>query len=144
MKISLGSDHAWYIHKEVIKTLLEQEGHEVIDHGAHSTESMDYPDSAHPVCQDVVSGVSQYGILLCGTANGMAMTANKYSDIRAGLAWTPEIARLVREHNDANILCIPARYTTESDAIVIVRTFLATSFEWGRHQWRLNKMCRPI
>jgi ribose 5-phosphate isomerase B len=89
---------------------------------------MDYPDSAHPVCQDVVSGVSQYGILLCGTANGMAMTANKYSDIRAGLAWIPEIAQLVREHNDANILCIPARFTTEEEAIAIIQVFLQTPF----------------
>lgn len=129
MILSLGSDHAGYTHKEAIKKYLESLGHTVIDHGTHSTESMDYPDSAHPVCQDVVSGTVVYGILLCGTANGMAMTANKYPNIRAGLAWTSEVARLVREHNDANILCIPARYTTEEDAIAIVKTFLETVFE---------------
>ena len=129
MILSLGSDHAGYTHKEAIKKYLESLGHTVIDHGTHSTESMDYPDSAHPVCQDVVAGTVIYGILLCGTANGMAMTANKYPNIRAGLAWTSEVARLVREHNDANILCIPARYTTEEDAIAIVKTFLETVFE---------------
>lgn len=90
---------------------------------------MDYPDSAHPVCQDVLSGASQYGILFCNTANGMAMTANKYPSIRAGLAWTSEVARLAREHNDANILCIPARYTTEEEATAIVRIFIETPFE---------------
>lgn len=144
MILSLGSDHAGYTHKEAIKKYLESLGHTVIDHGTHSTESMDYPDSAHPVCQDVVSGTVVYGILLCGTANGMAMTANKYPNIRAGLAWTSEVARLVREHNDANILCIPARYTTEEDAIAIVKTFLETVFEWGRHQRRVDKMCCSI
>jgi ribose 5-phosphate isomerase B len=134
MNISLGSDHAGYAHKEAIKKYLESLGYTVIDHGAHSTESMGYPDSAHPVCQDVVSGTVVYGILLCGTANGMVMTANKYREIRAGLAWTSEIAGLVREHNDANILCIPARYTTSDEAIKITKTFLETSFAGGRHQ----------
>jgi ribose 5-phosphate isomerase B len=141
MILSVGSDHAWYAHKEAIKSHLESLGHTVRDHGAHSTDSMDYPDSAHPVCNDVISGDATYGILLCGTANGMAMTANKYLTIRAGLAWTPEIARLTREHNDANIVCIPARYTTEQEVIAIVTIFLETLFEWGRHQGRLDKMC---
>jgi ribose 5-phosphate isomerase B len=101
---------------------------------------MDYPDSAHPVCQDIIDGKSEKWILLCGTANGIAITANKYQKIRAWLAWNPEIASLTRAHNDANILCIPARYTTEDEALEIAKSFLETPFEWGRHERRIEKM----
>lgn len=140
MKISIGSDHAGFSHKESLKKYLESLGHTCTDHGAHSTESMDYPDSAHSVCQDIIDGKSEKWILLCGTANGMAMTANKYQSIRAWLAWNPEIASLTRAHNDANILCIPARYTIEDEALEIVKSFLETPFEWGRHERRIEKM----
>jgi ribose 5-phosphate isomerase B len=140
MKISLWSDHAGFSHKESIKIYLESIGYTIRDHGAHSIDSMDYPDSAHPVCDDVVTGISDYGILLCGTANGMAITANKYPTIRAWLAWNGDIASLVRAHNDVNILCVPARYTTVDEAIQIVQVFLSTEFEWGRHAWRIAKI----
>lgn len=142
MNISLGSDHAGFSHKEFIKGYLWWLGHDIFDRGAYSTESVDYPDVAHIVCQDIISEHSEYGILLCGTANGMVITANKYKDVRAWLAWNPEIARLVREHNNANILCIPARYTDEDQVRDIVQAFLGARFEWWRHERRIEKIVK--
>lgn len=140
MKLSIGNDHAGTDYKFAIIKYLESEGYEVINHGTDAEDSVDYPDFVHPVAKDVVNKVSDFGILICGSANGVAMTANKYQDIRAGLCWTKEIVELIKQHNDANVLCIPARYTAIPQAIEMVKTFLSTEFEGGRHQRRVDKI----
>ncbi|WP_316832573.1 ribose 5-phosphate isomerase B [Pedobacter aquatilis] len=138
IKIAIGSDHAGFEYKEVLKTFLSD--YEVEDFGTHSLDSVDYPDFAHPVASAVESGDFKYGILLCGSANGVAITANKHQHIRAGLCWENEVASLVRKHNDANVLCIPARFVSETLAKEITTTFLNTEFEGGRHQNRVDKI----
>jgi len=138
IKIAIGSDHAGFEYKEVLKHFLND--YEVKDFGAHSLDSVDYPDFAHPVASAVENGECDYGILLCGSANGVAITANKHQNIRAGLCWENEVASLVRKHNDANVLCIPARFVSEELAKEITTTFLNTSFEGGRHQNRVDKI----
>lgn len=138
IKIAIGSDHAGFDYKEVLKDFLAE--HEIKDFGTHSLDSVDYPDFAHPVASAVESGDFNYGILLCGSANGVAITANKHQGIRAGLCWENEVASLVRKHNDANILCIPARFVSEELAKEIATTFLNTGFEGGRHQNRVEKI----
>ena len=138
IKIAIGSDHAGFDYKEVLKGFLSE--YEVKDFGTHSLDSVDYPDFAHPVASAVESGDFKYGILLCGSANGVAITANKHQDIRAGLCWENEVASLVRKHNDANVLCIPARFVSEELAKEITTTFLNTGFEGGRHQNRVEKI----
>jgi len=123
MIVSIGCDHAGPALKERISKHLSEQGHEVVNRGTDTTESVDYPDHAHAVADDVASGHSTLGILICGSANGVAMTANKHQEVRAGIAWTPEIAALAREHNDANVLCIPARFVSEDTAMEIVDAF---------------------
>lgn len=140
MTISIGNDHAGTDYKFAIIDLLKSKEIEVVNHGTDSNESVDYPDFVHPVAKDVVAKKSDFGILICGSANGVAMTANKYQEIRAGLCWTKEIVELIRQHNNANILCIPARYTSIPQALKMVETFLNTDFEGGRHQNRVNKI----
>lgn len=140
MKIHLGSDHAGYALKEVVKTHLIALGHTCTDHGTHSTDSTDYPDYAHAVARAVEGEANGRGILLCGSANGVCITANKHSGIRAALCWTPEIAGLARQHNDANVLCIPARFVSEETAKEMVTVFLSVAFEGGRHQKRVEKI----
>ena len=140
MKIAIGNDHAGTEYKFQILAYLESKGIEVINYGTDSKESVDYPDFVHPVAKDVENKSVQLGILLCGSANGVAMTANKYQNIRAGLCWTNEIVELVRQHNNANILCIPARYTSKEETFLMVETFLNTPFEGGRHQKRVDKI----
>lgn len=140
MTISIGNDHAGTDYKFAIVKLLESKGIEVNNYGTDSNESVDYPDFVHPVAKDVVAKKANFGILICGSANGVAMTANKYQEIRAGLCWTNEIVELIRQHNNANILCIPARYTSIPQALKMVETFLNTDFEGGRHQNRVNKI----
>ncbi len=140
MNISIGNDHAGTDYKFAIVQLLESKGIVVENYGTDSNESVDYPDFVHPVAKDVVSKNADFGILICGSANGVAMTANKYQEIRAGLCWTKEIVKLIRQHNNANILCIPARYTAIPQALQMVETFLNTEFEGGRHQNRVNKI----
>ncbi|WP_443937690.1 ribose 5-phosphate isomerase B [Pedobacter sp. MW01-1-1] len=141
IKIAIGADHAGFEYKELLKDFLSS-GYEVKDFGTHSLDSVDYPDFAHPVASAVESGEFTYGILLCGSANGVAITANKHQHIRAGLCWNKEVATLVRLHNNANVLCIPARFTTPEQAKEITTTFLSTTFEGGRHQNRVDKiMC---
>jgi len=140
MTISIGNDHAGTEYKFAIIELLKSKGIEVHNHGTDSNESVDYPDFVHPVAKDIVAKKSDLGILICGSANGVAMTANKYQEVRAGLCWTKEIVELIRQHNNANILCIPARYTAIPQALQMVETFLATEFEGGRHQNRVNKI----
>jgi len=137
-RIDIGCDHAGYDLKEKLKSMFS-ENISWIDHGAYSGESVDYPDYAHPVAQAVLHS-NGYGVLICGSANGVAMTANKYAGIRAAICWTAEIASLARQHNNANILCIPARFVTDDEAVQIVKTFLETSFEGGRHENRVNKI----
>jgi len=138
IKIAIGSDHAGFEYKEVLQDFLSD--YEIKDFGAYSLDSVDYPDFAHPVASAVESGEFEYGILLCGSANGVAITANKHQGIRAGLCWENEVASLVRKHNDANILCIPARFVSEELAKEITTTFLNTEFEGGRHQNRVEKI----
>jgi len=139
-KISIGNDHAGTEHKFEILRHLKAKGYSVINHGTDTKDSVDYADFVHPVAVDVESKTVDYGILICGTANGVAMTANKHQKIRAGVCWNKEIAQLVRAHNDANILCIPGRFTAIQQAIEMVDTFLNTKFDGGRHRIRIDKI----
>jgi len=140
MKISIGNDHAGTDYKFAIIKHLESKGIVVINYGTDSNDSVDYPDFVHPVANDIVNKEADFGILICGSANGVAMTANKYQEVRAGLCWNKEIVELTRQHNNANVLCIPARYTAIPQALQMVDTFLNTEFEGGRHQNRVNKI----
>lgn len=139
-KIAIGGDHAGFTYKAILKQELTDLGFESIDFGPDSEASVDYPDHVHPLAKAVINGDADLGILICGSGNGVAMTANKYQEIRAALCWTPEIAKLSREHNNANILCIPARFVTEDVAKEMVKVFLETKFEGGRHLTRVNKI----
>ena len=140
MTIALGSDHAGFARKQALKTWLEGQGYAVQDFGTHSEASVDYPDFAHPLAAAVAAGVPALGILLCGSANGVCITANKHAGVRAALAWLPEIAVLARQHNDANVLCLPARYVSDAEAAAIAGAFLGAAFEGGRHQARVDKI----
>ncbi len=140
MKISIGNDHAGPDYKKAIVQYLENKGYTVINHGTDTTDSVDYPDFVHPVAQDVEKGTVDFGIIICGSGNGVAMTANKYPKVRAALCWIKEISALARQHNNANIISIPARYTSVQQAIDMVDTFLNTPFEGGRHQSRVDKI----
>ncbi|MBO6879293.1 ribose 5-phosphate isomerase B [Winogradskyella sp.] len=140
MNISIGNDHAGPEYKLEILKYLESKGHLVTNYGTDSTDSVDYPDFVHPVAKDVNDKKVDFGILICGSANGVAMTANKYQNVRAGVCWTNEITELTRQHNNANIICIPARFTSVPQAIKMVDTFLNTEFEGGRHQKRVDKI----
>lgn len=138
--IALGADHAGFTYKEAIREHLAAQNFSVQDFGAYSEDSMDYPDIAHPLAEAVQQQRHDLGILVCGTGNGVAITANKHSQIRAALCWNQEIAALVRQHNDANILCLPARFISEEEALALVDVFLKTAFEGGRHGRRVNKI----
>jgi len=140
MKISIGNDHAGTDYKFAILKHLEAKGYSVTNYGTDSIDSVDFPDYVHPVAQDVENKKVDFGILICGSANGVAMTANKYQNVRAGICWMNEITELTRLHNNANVICIPARYTAIPQAIKMVDTFLNTSFEGGRHENRVNKI----
>jgi len=140
MKISIGNDHAGPDYKKAILEHLKSQGYEVINHGTDTFESVDYPDFGHPVAIDVETKKADFGIVICGSGNGIAMTANKHQGIRAALCWTKEIAALARQHNDANIISIPARFTSIPQAVEMVATFLNTNFEGGRHANRVNKI----
>ncbi len=138
--IAIGADHAGFDYKNPIKEMLEAEGINVLDFGTDSEASVDYPDYIHPVADSVSDGRAQLGIVICGSGNGAAMTANKHQDIRAALTWTEELAALARQHNDANVLSIPARFVSLDVAKAMVRTFLSTDFEGGRHARRVGKI----
>jgi ribose 5-phosphate isomerase B len=140
MKISIGNDHAGPEYKKAIVEMLKANGYEVTNYGTDSADSVDYPDFAHPVALDVESKKADFGIIICGSGNGIAMSANKHQGIRAALCWMKEIAVLARQHNDANIISIPARYTSIPQAVEMVQTFLNTDFEGGRHQNRVDKI----
>lgn len=139
-RIGLGSDHAGFIYKSKIKEDLEKEGYVVTDFGTHSTDSVDYPDFVHPLARAVQEDQVDTGILFCGSANGVAITANKHQGIRAAIAWNEEVAKLARQHNDANVLCLPARFISEELAYTCTRIFLNTEFEAGRHAERVKKI----
>lgn len=138
--IAVGSDHAGFDYKEELISYLEGKGLAFKDFGTFNKDSVDYPDFAHPVALAVEKGEAAFGILLCGSANGVAITANKHQHIRAAICWGEEIASLVRQHNDANIICIPARFVREGDAEKMVSIFMNTAFEGGRHSRRVDKI----
>ncbi|HMO33972.1 MAG TPA: ribose 5-phosphate isomerase B [Lacibacter sp.] len=138
--VAIGADHAGFEYKEYLISFLEGKNIAFTDFGTHSADSVDYPDFAHPVASAVESGTASFGILLCGSANGVAITANKHQGVRAAICWGVELAQLARLHNDANILCIPARFVRESDAEKMVHTFMTTLFEGGRHAGRVGKI----
>jgi ribose 5-phosphate isomerase B len=140
MKIAVASDHAGFERKQAVLKYLQEQGIEYKDFGACSEESSDYPDFAHPLAEAVSHGEFNEGITLCGSGNGINMTANKHQGIRSAICWLPEIAELARSHNDANICALPARYITDEQAIEIVKAFLNTEFEGGRHLNRINKI----
>ena len=138
--IAIGSDHAGYDYKEDLISFLEAKGLPFKDFGTHSKDSVDYPDFAHPVAKAVEGGDASFGVLICGSANGVAITANKHQGIRAAICWGEELAQLAREHNNANVLCIPARFVREGDAEKMLDIFINTAFEGGRHENRVNKI----
>jgi len=140
MKIVLGSDHAGVAYKSLLIRHLEKSGHYCKDLGAYTSDSVDYPDYAHPAAASVENGEADLGILICGSGNGVCMAANKHAGIRAALCWLPELAALARSHNDANILCLPARFVSQRMARKIVDAFLNASFEGGRHAGRVHKI----
>ncbi len=139
MKVFIASDHAGFELKEKIKQQFKAE-FQWEDLGTHSSESVDYPDFAHPLAEAVSQEEDSYGILICGTGNGVAMTANKHANIRAALSWNSEIAALARQHNNANVLVLPARFISSEMAFDVVKTFFQTSFEGGRHERRVQKI----
>ena len=138
--VAIGGDHAGYEYKTVIADLLRNKGLEVKDFGTYSHDSVDYPDFAHPVASAVEDGEAGWGVLICGSANGVAITANKHQGIRAAICWQTDIARLARQHNNANIICIPARFVSTPEAEEMVNIFLSTAFEGGRHLKRVDKI----
>ncbi|WKV13100.1 ribose 5-phosphate isomerase B [Marivirga harenae] len=140
MKLAIGGDHAGFEYKKKLVEFLKKEGHEVKDFGPDTDASVDYPDHVHPLSEAVEKGEYELGILICGSANGVAMTANKHQGIRAGIAWEDELAALTRQHNNANIICIPARFIDYDKTQSIVKTFLTTEFEGGRHGRRVDKI----
>jgi ribose 5-phosphate isomerase B len=140
MTVAIGNDHAGTAYKFEIVKLLKNQGIEVMNFGTDDDSSMDYPDAIHPVADAVESGKANLGIILCGSGNGAAMTANHHKNIRAALCWNDELVALARQHNDANILSIPARFVSQEDALQFVETFLNTDFEGGRHKRRIDKI----
>ena len=140
MKIAIGNDHAGPAYKESIVNFLESRGVIVLNYGTDTEDSVDYPDFIHPVANDVATNKVDLGIIICGSGNGAAMTANKYKEVRAALCWNKELTELARLHNNANILSIPARYTSIPQVLAMVDVFLNTKFEGGRHQTRVEQI----
>ncbi|HLU51460.1 MAG TPA: ribose 5-phosphate isomerase B [Flavobacteriaceae bacterium] len=140
MTIALGNDHAGPEYKLAILEFLKSRNIQVINYGTDTSDSVDYPDFVHPVAKDVSDGKADLGIILCGSGNGAAMTANKYQKVRAALCWNKELTELARQHNNANVLSIPARFVSKPQAVDMVKAFLETPFEGGRHQNRVDKI----
>ncbi len=140
MKVAFASDHAGYELKQYLIGIMKERGYEVIDYGTHSTDSCDYPDFAHPAAKAVESGECDFGVAMCGSGNGIQMTLNKHQGVRAALCWLPELASLARQHNNANILVLPARFISRDEAVKILDAYLAAEFEGGRHQRRIDKI----
>ena len=138
--IAIGCDHAGFVYKQIIKDYLLSLGYAVTDFGTNSEASVDYPDFVHPLAESIEKGENRLGILLCGSANGVAITANKHQQIRAAIAWQNDLAALARQHNNANVLCLPARFISIEEAKQFTMTFVTTDFEGGRHQNRVNKI----
>ncbi len=138
--IPIGADHAGFALKERLKQELRAQGYEPLDLGTNSADSTDYPDYAHPLASMVEGGKVRRGVLLCGTGLGMAYAANRHHGVRAAVAWTPEVARLARAHNDANVLVLPARFVSEQEGLEILRAWLTEPFEGGRHERRVRKI----
>lgn len=139
-KLGIAGDHAGVEYKAQLKSDLEKMGYEIVDLGPDTTESVDYPDYVHPLAEAVASGKVEQGIAICGSGNGVCMTVNKHQEIRAALVWNQELAALARQHNDANIVCIPARFVSYEVALEMVKTFITTDFERGRHSRRVSKI----
>lgn len=140
MKISIGSDHAGYEYKNSIILYLQEIGIEILDHGTFNSDSVDYPDFIHPVAKDLETSNVDFGIVICGSGNGAAMVANKHPSVRCALCWNPEVVKLSRAHNNANVLSIPSRFVNIETAIKMVEVFLESPFEGGRHQKRVQKI----
>lgn len=140
MTIAIGCDHAGFPYKDAIIRLLKKRGIEVLNFGTDSLESVDYPDFIHPTANAIEEGKADLGVIICGSGNGVAMTANKHQGIRAALCWKTELAALARQHNNANVISIPARFVSKRMALAMVRTFLDTEFEGGRHARRVGKI----
>ena len=140
LRIAIGGDHAGFEHKKFILNWLQKENYGTADFGPYTPDSFDYPDAVHPLAEGIEKGAFDFGILICGSGNGVCMTANKHQNIRAGLVWEVELAQLTRQHNNANVICIPARYIDENKALDCVKAFLSTEFEGGRHATRVNKI----
>lgn len=140
MNLAIGADHAGYEHKAYIIKALEAEGHSIQNFGTDTADSVDYPDHVHPVAEAVENGAVDQGILICGSANGVAMTANKHQGVRAAICWDEEITKLARQHNDANVICLPARFVSREEALRNVQLFLITEFEGDRHARRVSKI----
>jgi ribose 5-phosphate isomerase B len=138
--VAIGSDHAGFDYKVELVKWLNQKGMQVQDMGVYENKSVDYPDYAHPVASSVENGEAAFGILLCGTGNGVCMTANKHQDIRAAMCWDSDVAKLVRQHNNANVICIPARFIALELAKTLIEIFIETTFEGGRHARRVEKI----
>jgi len=140
IRIGIGSDHAGFEYKEAIRDSLKKNGMHVKDFGTYTPDSVDYPDYVHPLCSEIDKGNIDIGIILCGSANGVAMSANKHQSVKAAVCWENDIAVLARRHNDANVICLPARFVSEELAIEMVNLFLNTEFEGGRHKRRVDKI----
>lgn len=140
MKIAIGNDHAGTTYKHEIVKFLTEQGHQVLNFGTDTDQSVDYPDFAHKVGKSIQEKQAELGIVICGSGNGIAMSVNKHSDVRCAVCWNKEITQLARQHNNANVMSIPARFTAKEQAIEMVKTFLETPFEGGRHQQRVNKI----
>jgi ribose 5-phosphate isomerase B len=143
-KIAIANDHAGTQLKKQLKTYLEEQGYELVNFGTDTEDSVDYPDYVHPLARAIVNNEVEMGILICGSAQGVGITANKYKEIRAAVCWRTEIAVLARQHNNANVLCLPARFISEQDAIKMTQAFLNSEFEGGRHQNRIDKITSGI
>jgi ribose 5-phosphate isomerase B len=144
MKVVIGSDHAGFRMKKFLVEKLSDEGYDFQDYGTDSEESVDYPDFIHPLAKAVSIGTIERGIILCGTANGVAMTANKYPGVRAAVCWNEKVTLLSRQHNDANILALPARFISDEEALEFARVFLTTVFQGGRHETRVKKISATL
>jgi ribose 5-phosphate isomerase B len=142
--IAIGADHAGFLMKEFLKKNLRSKGYSFDDYGATSEEPVDYPDIIHPLAKDINEGKIQRGVIICGSGNGVAMVANKYINVRAAICWKKEIVKLSRQHNDANVIVLPARFISFDEALQFVKIFLTTGFEGGRHKRRVDKITAQL
>jgi ribose 5-phosphate isomerase B len=142
--IAIGGDHAGYKLKQFLIDHLKKEGYQFKDYGTISESSVDYPDVIHPLAKDINDGIIKMGVILCGSGNGVAITANKYLNVRAAICWNEEIVKFARLHNDANVIALPARFISQEEALKFVRLFITTGFEGGRHQQRVEKISKVL